>query len=121
MKRLKSISTRGETGEIVEFIESSGNVFADLGLSNPEERLLKSEIAIGLENAIDELGWTQTKAAEVLGISQPQVSDIFRGRLRHFSVERLLNLMAKLDYDISIHFEPKENSEIAKEKFVVSV
>ncbi len=104
-----------------EFIKGSGNVFADLGLSNPEERLLKSEIAIRLEIAIDELGWTQSKAAEVLGISQPQVSNIFRGRLRQFSVERLLNLMAKLDYDVSIHFEPKENSEIAKEKFIVSV
>ena len=121
MKELKRIKIEDKDGAVIEFIEGSGNVFADLGLSNPEERLLKSEIAIGLENAIDELGWTQTKAAEVLGISQPQVSNIFRGRLRHFSVERLLNLMAKLDYDISIHFEPKENSEIAKEKFVVSV
>jgi len=118
---MKKIKMKDENGEFIEFFEGSGNIFADLGLSNPEEGLLKSEIAMKLETAIEELGWTQTKAAKILGISQPQVSNIFRGRLRHFSVERLLNLMAKLDYDVSIHFEPKENSKIAKEKFVVSV
>ncbi len=112
---------RAESGEKTEIVKGSGNVFTDLGFDNPEEELLKVKIAFCVNEAISQLDWTQTKTAEFLGISQPQVSNLSTGMLKYFSVERLLNLMAKLDYDVSIHFIPKENSEIAKTPSVVSV
>jgi len=112
---------RPKREEEVEIVKGSSNIFADFSFDKPEEELLKVKIAICLNQVISELGWTQTKTARFLGISQPQVSNLSTGMLKYFSVERLLTLMAKLDYDVSIHFEPKEDSKIAKEKFVVSV
>lgn len=80
----------------------SGNVFADMGLPNPEERLLKAKLARLVNKAVQGKGWTQTEAAEVLGITQPKVSDLSRGRLKNFSVERLLGFLAQLDHHVTI-------------------
>lgn len=60
---------------------SSGNVFADLGLSNPEERLLKAELVRKISEIITNLNLTQVQLAEILGIDQPKVSLLIRGRL----------------------------------------
>jgi predicted XRE-type DNA-binding protein len=80
----------------------SGNVFADLGLPNADERLLKSRIAIVISDAIEQLGLSQTAAAERLGIAQPDVSNVLRGRLRGYSLERLLSFARALGNDIDI-------------------
>jgi predicted XRE-type DNA-binding protein len=66
---------------------SSGNVFADLGLSNPEERLLKAELVRKISEIITNLNLTQVQAAEILGIDQPKVSLLIRGRLSGFSTD----------------------------------
>lgn len=86
----------------IKITPSSGNVFADLGVPNPEEYKLKSRLASRIHSAIDEAGWTQTEAAEHLGLKQADVSKLTRGRLDGFSVERLLRLLSKLDFDIQI-------------------
>lgn len=83
----------------------SGNVFADLGLDNPEELLAKAQLAVTIHDIIEAKGLTQAQAAELMGIDQPKVSKIIRGRLSEFSTEwllaRLLNM--GLDVDIVIH------------------
>ncbi|HLK13413.1 MAG TPA: helix-turn-helix transcriptional regulator [Fimbriimonadaceae bacterium] len=83
----------------------SGNVFADLVLPNPEERLGKAKLAVAIMDAIKSRGLTQTEAAKLLGIDQPKVSKIHRGRLSEFSTERLLGYLIHLglDVDIVIH------------------
>src|SRR5260370_31349471 len=86
----------------MEFTEGSGNVFADLGLPNPEERLLKSELSIVIARMIEGRGLTQAQAAELLGINQPWVSNLLRGRLSMFFVERLLRFLLALEADIEI-------------------
>ncbi len=86
----------------IEFEVGSGNIFADVGLPNPEEHLLKARLARLINKAITEEGWTQQQAAEVLGVTQPKVSDLNRGRLKNFSVERLLNFLAQLDHRVTI-------------------
>ncbi len=80
----------------------SGNVFADMGLPNPEEKLLKARLASLIYDTIEIRGWTQEHAAGLLGITQPDISNICRGRLKNFSVERLLHFLSKLDQRVTI-------------------
>ncbi len=82
--------------------EGSGNVFADMGLSNPEERLLKARLASMIYDVTEARGWTQKRSAEVLGVTQPDVSNLVNGRLKNFSVERLLHFLSKLDQRVTI-------------------
>ena len=94
--------------------ESSGNVFADMGLPNPEELLTKAKLASAIQDVIEERGLTQVQAAELMGVDQPKVSKIIRGRLSEFSTERLLDYLLHLglDIDIVIHKEaPKTQRE----------
>jgi len=94
---------------------SSGNVFADLGLSNPEERLLKAELVRKISEIITNLNLTQVQAAEILGIDQPKVSLLIRGRLSGFSTDRLIAYLNKLGSDVEITIKPKsENRKFAQ-------
>jgi Uncharacterized conserved small protein len=88
----------------------SGNVFADLGLPNPEERLAKAQLAYAIQKAIDERGLTQREAAILMGIDQPKVSHILRGRLADFSTERLMNFLTGLGRDVEIVIKPSPRS-----------
>jgi predicted XRE-type DNA-binding protein len=88
-------------------VESSGNVFADLGLPNPQERQLKARLASKIYDEIEARGWTQAEAAETLSLSQPDVSRLTRGLLKGFSIDRLMALLVTLDYRVSIHIEGK--------------
>jgi len=85
-----------------EVEESCGNVFADLGLPNPEERLAKAKLASAIQDVIEDRGLTQMQAAELMGIDQPKVSKIVRGRLKEFSTERLLHFLMHLGLDVEI-------------------
>lgn len=93
------------------FTESSGNVFADLGVANPQDALLKAQLAHQISVAIREKGLTQTQAADALGIDQPKVSLLMRGRLGDFSVDRLLRFIVALDNDVDIVVRPKEATQ----------
>lgn len=84
-----------------------GNVFADLGLPDAEERLLKARILMVISDTIARLGLTQTAAAERLGIG-PDVSNLLRGRLRGYSLERLLSFARALGNDIEITVKTSE-------------
>jgi predicted XRE-type DNA-binding protein len=85
----------------------SGNVFADLGLPNPEELLAKAELAHRIHVLVKERKLTQRKAAELLGIDQPKVSSLIRGRLEGFSTERLFRFLNLLDQNVEIIIRPK--------------
>jgi predicted XRE-type DNA-binding protein len=86
-------------------IEGSGNVFADLRLQYPEERRLKARLASKILREIGARGWTQVQAAAELGLSQPDVSRISNGIVKDFSVERLMQLLQKLGFRVSIQIE----------------
>jgi len=94
----------------IDMTKSSGNVFADLDLANPEERAAKSDIASKIAQIIDKRHLSQTEAAKLLGITQPKVSLILNGRLGGFSLEKLLLLMVALDRDIEIRIKKKPRS-----------
>jgi len=76
---------------------SSGNVFADLGLPNPERELLKARLTLRIYRIIKERGLTQAQAGKILGIKQPHVSTLMRNRSGNFSVGRLIDFLTALD------------------------
>jgi predicted XRE-type DNA-binding protein len=82
--------------------KSSGNVFADLGLSNPEERLAKAMLSHLIDLAIEEQGLTQAQAAKVLGTTQPKVSDVVRGNVGSFTMDRLFRYLTMLHMNVRI-------------------
>ena len=86
--------------------KSSGNVFADLGLKNPEELLTKAELVQRICDIIAERKLTQVEAAKVLGIDQPKVSALMRGRLGGFSTDRLFRFLNALGSDVEIVVRP---------------
>jgi predicted XRE-type DNA-binding protein len=86
----------------IEVEMRSGNVFADIGLPNPEERLAKAELAIRIAEAIRARRLTQTRAARVLRIDQPKISRLLRGQLSGFSTERLMHFLTRLGRDVEI-------------------
>ena len=90
---------------------SSGNVFADLELSNPKERLAKAELARQINNIIKERQLTQTAAAALLGIDQPKISALSTGKLASFSLDRLFRFLNSLDQSITIHVTPQARSK----------
>jgi predicted XRE-type DNA-binding protein len=89
-------------GRRIKIQMSSGNVFADIGLPNPEERLAKAELAIRIAEAIRARRLTQTRAARVLRIDQPKISRLLRGQLAGFSTERLMHFLTRLGRDVEI-------------------
>ena len=91
---------RGKTAIKVE--KGSGNVFADLGLPNPEQELLKARLTLQIYKIIKARGLTQTQAGEVLGIKQPHVSALMRNRAGNFSVGRLMEFLTALGQDVQI-------------------
>jgi len=101
-----------------DYIIGSGNVFADLGLSNPEERLAKAELARQINNLIKQKSFTQIEAAKLLDIDQPKISALSKGKLSGFSIERLFRFLNILGQNITINITPKTR---AKKKAVVVV
>ncbi len=93
--------------EEIEYEISSGNVFADLGIENPEEELTKAKLVWEIEQIIKKKKLTQTAAADIMGINQPKVSALLRRKLDGFSVERLIHFLNALGQDIDIVVRPK--------------
>jgi predicted XRE-type DNA-binding protein len=91
----------------VDYEVSSGNVFRDLGLPDANELDIKANLAIKISQIIARRGLSQIKAAAVLGVDQPKVSAIVRGRLEKFSIERLCEFLTRLGCDVNIRVREK--------------
>jgi predicted XRE-type DNA-binding protein len=90
------------------YLLDSANRYADLVYPEPEEALLKARLALEISTAIRERKLTQEDAAVILGLDQPKVSAIMRGKLSGFSMERLLRCLTALERDVTITIEPKK-------------
>jgi predicted XRE-type DNA-binding protein len=90
--------------------ESSGNVFEDLGLPNAPELQVKADLAFEIMETIGERGLTQSEAADILGVDQPKISALVRGRLSGFSMERLYRFLNALGKDVEIVVRPASGS-----------
>jgi predicted XRE-type DNA-binding protein len=86
--------------------ESSGNVFADLGLPHPEQELVRAKLTLQIYLLIRGRGLKQVEAGKILGIKQPHVSALMRNRAGAFSVERLMDFLTALGQDVEIVVRP---------------
>jgi predicted XRE-type DNA-binding protein len=91
--------------------ESSGNVFADLGLPNPEQELLKARLTLQIHKIVKARGLTQTQAGQLLGIKQPHVSALMRNRAGNFSIGRLIEFLTALGQDVKITVKPTRTAQ----------
>ena len=94
--------SRAKSAKTVEFEMGSGNVYADLGLPNPEERLAKARLMHLITDEIERRGLTQGGAARLVGLKQPDISNITRGRGRTYSMELLFAVLHRLGVETSI-------------------
>jgi len=92
---------------------SSGNVFADLGLSHAEEKQTKARLAVAINRVLQERRLSQMAAARLLGINQPKVSALVNYQLQGFSVERLLRFLNALGQDVEIVVRKRPQSRKA--------
>ena len=92
--------------------QSSGNVFADAGLANPEEALAKAEIARHVNKLIAARGLTQAQAGGILGVDQSRVSALTNGRLSLFSLERMMQFASRLGNKVEIVITPSQQGSI---------
>lgn len=92
------------------FVPSSGNVFADLGVPDAEEKQTKVQLAVMINRIIGAQEISQSAAARRLKVNQLKISALSHYRLDGFSVERLMNFLTALDRDIEIVIRPKTRS-----------
>jgi len=90
----------------VNYEASSGNVFADLGLRNPEQELLKAQLTVQIYRLIRDRGLTQTEAAKLLRTTQAQISALMRCRPTSVSVGKLMEFLTILGQDIEVTIKP---------------
>jgi predicted XRE-type DNA-binding protein len=100
--------------------KSSGNVYADLGIKNPDEHALKAELVRQIAAVMKEQELTQTAAARRLGIDQPDVSKMLKGHFRQFSVERLMRFLVALGQDVEIVVRPVSAARTKAAQLTVS-
>jgi predicted XRE-type DNA-binding protein len=104
--------------EEIDVYPSSGNVFEDLGLPNADELLLKAELVHQISEIISERQLTQIEAAKILGIDQPKVSSLVRGKLSGFSTERLFRFLNALGRNVEIRVIPEAKNMPAQTRVV---
>jgi predicted XRE-type DNA-binding protein len=92
------------------YIEGSENIFTDLGVADPEEARAKADLVDRIVDIIRARELTQVQAGKVLGVDQPKVSALMRGRLTDFSIERLLRFLLLLGQDVQISVTARPRS-----------
>ena len=95
--------------EDIPVTPSSGNVFADLGFPNAEEEFLKADLVRQIIRAMQQRGLNQARTAEILGVAQPNVSNLVHGHYEKFSIDRLLRFLTELGVDVEIVLTQTEN------------
>jgi len=90
----------------IAFERGSGNVFADIGLPNAAEHLIKAELVFKIDRLLKARKLKQVEAARLFGVKQPDISTMLRGDFRQFSVERLMRFLVLLGQDVEIVVKP---------------
>ena len=94
-----------------KIVKSSGNIFKDIGVSDPERTLIRSQVMSRVTEIIKERGLTQVKAGRILNLTQSKVSNLMNGKLSVFSLEHLFKLLTALQWDVEIIIKPKSKTE----------
>jgi predicted XRE-type DNA-binding protein len=100
------VELMSETSERIEYTLGSDNVFADLGLPNPEELLAKAQLAAAIHRIIKARKLVHAAAADLMGLGEPEIAAILHGSLTGFSLECLMNCLKALQQDVTINIRP---------------
>lgn len=103
----------------IEVERGSGNVYEDLGFKDPDRLLVKAELVAVISSIISSQGLTQAKAAELLGLTQPKLSNMLRGHFHGFSERRLIDCLTRLGRDVQIVVKQKPRSRASGRLSVV--
>lgn len=95
----------------IEFEESSGNIFADLGLEDAEELFTRSQIGFFVFKILESKKLKQREIARILGIAQPDVSHLMNGHFSRFTTDKLLDFLKRLDQKVIIQVSPHHKGE----------
>jgi predicted XRE-type DNA-binding protein len=93
-----------------EIESSSGNIYADLGMANAEEMLVKAKLAAKIGEIIESRGWSQQHAGQILGMPQPKLSKMLRGQFRGISESKMLECLTRLGRNIRITIGREEST-----------
>jgi len=88
----------------------SGNIFADLGLPDADAHFLKAQIVAEIYRLTNQRKLTQAQAGKLIGISQPEVSRMFKGNFREYSIDRLMAFLTAFDRDVEIVVRPHKKA-----------
>jgi predicted XRE-type DNA-binding protein len=94
--------------KVLEQEASTGNVFADLGLADSAEHMIKAALVVRIGRIIRQRKLTQAAAAQLMGVDQPKVSAMLAGQFRGYSVERLMRFLVALGHDVEIVVRPRK-------------
>ena len=105
-REARTVKREGER-EATEVIRGSNNVFEDLGFEPAEAANLKirADLMLDLRRHIQEKAWTQAEAAQFFGETQPRISNLLKGEIGRFSVDKFINMLAKAG--IAVRVETK--------------
>jgi len=105
---------------MIEVEKSSGNVYADLGVADADEMLVKAKLASKIGEILQDRGWSQIEAAEVLGLPQPKLSNMLRGHFRGISEAKMMECLTRLGRDVRIVIGKEDRKRRAGRVEVVS-
>jgi predicted XRE-type DNA-binding protein len=109
-------NSKASTDATPNVAASSGNVFADLGVANPEIALVKAELVQHIRELITKRKLTQAKAADMLGLDQPKVSALVRGNVSGYSIDRLFRFLNALGQQVEINVRDPNGSPVEAER-----
>lgn len=95
----------------IEFEESSGNIFADLGLNDAKELAVRSQIGMHLVALLEQKNMKQKDIAAMLHLKPAEVSHLFNGHFSRFSTDKLLALLADIEQKVTIQISPRKQGE----------
>ena len=105
MPKLKHANKK-QNKKSVELIESSGNVFQDLGFGKESANfLLRADLMIAITDMFDSHGWTNTQAAKALSVIESRISELRHGQISKFSVDLLLKFLARLGKQVELRIK----------------
>jgi predicted XRE-type DNA-binding protein len=114
-KSAGSVTARSKAGaarvrklDEIKFIEGSDNIFEDLGFDREEAANLKirADLMIDLREYIKARGWTQAEAADFFGETQPRISNLLKGEISRFSIDKLINMLARAGLQVRLETKP---------------
>jgi len=104
-----------------KFQDGSGNVFADIGVRDPEDSLLRAELIKKIAEVIARKKLSQARIARILGVDQPKVSQLVRGRISGFTSDRLFRFLTGLGCDVRIEVKEKRPGRTRGKLIVAAV